>query len=584
MDSATNPNTGRGSQDSDIISGENDPARSIPNKLPALSTEALASLQASKKETGFDSYRTYLEFHRAAYPRLERLSAYLDARPHHKHRQLGWAGSVLNVSKSRSVLVDPIHQLSEGGTEIIEALCHPPENAGLQIVLWNISRTDDFWTQEDLFDYLGLRFRLDLRIFNAILYCMQQSETRGSQLGMLDCYEPTYVRVGSVIATVRYSRHLSNTLPIVLIAGPFDQGSYTLLVENGADRYGPCPPFSQSTALGTLYDAIPSSGIYQYYRQLLMIMLERYHRIEDDSFYLPFLCVLPLFQLNLLKVRSDGHLLRVVFDEHSDQRRRVPLEDDYCDDSLQQFRSRLRLRMVDAEDDWRRFVTYMRKRIHRGSSATPFCQDYEDELGETIAEASRLESQVRDYMQLYAGRLGLKESRNSIELSNRQIEEAQRVKIFTILAFVYVPLNLATSIYGMNLQQLNGSGQSVREFMLTALIALIITGGTWYVAEAVNGYRIWQSKRQRSEVPAPKYSMAERVAMITWLLREGYGSWMKRTGAWLRILFNSRKPFIEMDDEDYEVPVGELVSKFSLGDASFDPESWAPKRKSSRNP
>lgn len=63
------------------------------------------------------------------------------------------------------------------------------------------------------------------------------------------------------------------------------------------------------------------------------------------------------------------------------------------------------------------------------------------------------------------------------------------ITIVTILAFVYVPLNLASSIYGMNIQQLNGSGQSVWVFVVTAVVALLITAGTWYLSEATNTYR-----------------------------------------------------------------------------------------------
>lgn len=128
----------------------------------------------------------------------------------------------------------------------------------------------------------------------------------------------------------------------------------------------------------------------------------------------------------------------------------------------------------------------------------------------------------------------------------------------------------------MNLQQLNGSGQSVRKFVLTALIALIVTGSTWYIAELVNSFRNWQRKRNRTEDKelAPKYSVAERVAMIVWLVREGHRTWMTDTGAWSRILCNSRKPF--RVSQDTHLSVGELVSLYSLGEAWFDIEDCAP--------
>lgn len=136
--------------------------------------------------------------------------------------------------------------------------------------------------------------------------------------------------------------------------------------------------------------------------------------------------------------------------------------------------------------------------------------------------------------------------------------------LVTVLAFVYIPLNIATSVFGMNLQQLNGSGQSLVDFVLTALLALIITGWTWYAIEVFNGYRIWQEGRGQQPTgkePSPNYSVAERIGMIVWLVRNGHGSWTRTTGAWWRISLNNSKPFGANGDS--EMPAGDLVSKYS---------------------
>ena len=50
----------------------------------------------------------------------------------------------------------------------------------------------------------------------------------------------------------------------------------------------------------------------------------------------------------------------------------------------------------------------------------------EDELQQAHLEALRLETEIREYLQLQTGELALQESRKSIELSNSQIEEAKR--------------------------------------------------------------------------------------------------------------------------------------------------------------
>lgn len=431
MEPATIPNTGSTYRSSDASDGGRDPTHPAQNHLVQsvpLSPEALALLQASKAETGFDGYCAYLDFHGTADPQLKELSSVLKSRidrPRRTYPQAKWIGSVLNVSKSRSSLVDQIHQLDELGTEIIEALCHPPETACLQIVLWNISHRDDIRSQGNLVDFLGLRYKLDPFIFKAILHLVGSIGSGGSQRSRLDRYKPTHMRVGNAIATFCSSVNQRDCLPVVLIVGPFDESSYGLQEEDSADQFGPCPPFNRSPIPNTIEEALPSSGIYRYYPRLLISSLEQYHNVREDDIHLPSICVLPLLYLNLFEFRCRGRHLRETFDRilHTLDSSIEEGTDYY---TLSFGRTRLRLHMVDAENDWCRFVKYMSTHLHHGFSTMPFRQDYEDELKEYMAEADRLESQVRDYMQLQVGSLSLQESRNSIELSNRQMEENKR--------------------------------------------------------------------------------------------------------------------------------------------------------------
>ncbi len=162
MEPTTSPNTGSSSRSSHISLAGRDPVHdSTQNQrvqpVP-LSTEALALLQASKAETGFDSYCAYLDFHAPADPQLRELSSALKGWPRRTYPLSKWIGSVLSVSKSRDSLVGQIHQVDELGTEIIETLCCPPETAFLQVVLWNLSFPNDIRSQGNLIDYLGLRY------------------------------------------------------------------------------------------------------------------------------------------------------------------------------------------------------------------------------------------------------------------------------------------------------------------------------------------------------------------------------------------------------------------------------------------
>lgn len=137
----------------------------------------------------------------------------------------------------------------------------------------------------------------------------------------------------------------------------------------------------------------------------------------------------------------------------------------------------------------------------------------------------------------------------------------------------------------MNLQQLNGSGQTVKHFVVTALVALIITGGTWYVAEVLNVYRTWYRRRREDgslrrkgqPFPVPRYSLAERILMITWLLRDHHGPWMWRTGAFSKVLFNSEKPMSSHYSTVERMSAGGLVSAYTLGQLEpWDIEDYNP--------
>ena len=115
----------------------------------------------------------------------------------------------------------------------------------------------------------------------------------------------------------------------------------------------------------------------------------------------------------------------------------------------------------------------------------------------------------------------------------------------TLLAFVYVPLNLATSIFGMNLQQLNGNGQSVWVFITTAIAALFLTFFVWFIIEQRVGYVRW---RRQMSAPANNndhwpegktdHNFVTRIAILIILFRNGHQRWLWKSKTWLRILAN----------------------------------------------
>ena len=209
--------------------------------------------------------------------------------------------------------------------------------------------------------------------------------------------------------------------------------------------------------------------------------------------------------------------------------------------ALHDERHRLRALMEESEDDLSYLRRYVCSQISAERISDKSWRKAEADLVQIHQEAGRLESQVRDYMQLQVGELALQESKKSIELSNQQMEEGKRVKIcklhdqayndfksidiiaVTVLAFVYVPLNLATSIFGMNLSELNGSGKNIWVFLCTATVALLTTGVSWFVLKEVNNYLRWRRGIHNVKERFALANRHARVAAATWAYRLDVG-------------------------------------------------------------
>ena len=82
--------------------------------------------------------------------------------------------------------------------------------------------------------------------------------------------------------------------------------------------------------------------------------------------------------------------------------------------------------MEDFEDDLNYLRRYLRSQVSSDTLSDRSWLKVEEDLIETRQEASRLEAEVRDWLQLQVGEWALQESKKSIELSNRQIEEGKR--------------------------------------------------------------------------------------------------------------------------------------------------------------
>ena len=115
----------------------------------------------------------------------------------------------------------------------------------------------------------------------------------------------------------------------------------------------------------------------------------------------------------------------------------------------------------------------------------------------------------------------------------------------------------------MNIEQLNGNGQHVWVFVLTAVVALTITGGSWYVIEQMNSYRKWQRRSTEQQYDGDtQFSLVVRFAMIALLLSKGHTRWMFQSGAWWRLITDHRSRYVGFYDQGKgSLTAGEYVSK-----------------------
>lgn len=86
----------------------------------------------------------------------------------------------------------------------------------------------------------------------------------------------------------------------------------------------------------------------------------------------------------------------------------------------------LRRMVEDFEDSSLRLRDCMHSPMKKDTPQGQSLMTLEGDLQQFGLEATRLETEIRDYLQLQIGELALQESKKSIELSNPQIEEAKR--------------------------------------------------------------------------------------------------------------------------------------------------------------
>ena len=118
----------------------------------------------------------------------------------------------------------------------------------------------------------------------------------------------------------------------------------------------------------------------------------------------------------------------------------------------------------------------------------------------------------------------------------------------------------------MNLQQLNYQGQHVGAFIITCVVALLLTMFVWFAVEL---HRVelhlpgMKRKDETSQGPRAQRKrrhpgLMTRIGLLKFLWWRGHREWMWTTNAWLCILTNDRWGRIYFEDHDDYLAVPEV--------------------------
>lgn len=397
-----------------------DKAAKLGSASNAYTPKVRALLRSVQEKTGFETYLDYLRFHAHYYPSLRLLFDLFE--PYEDDESiLGWLVTIISITKSQDVPLLMKRPAFTHSTEVVEALCDPPKDTALQIIFIDVSlRERAKRSQRQVFDFLGLILQLDPRFFHSLL------GLHNEEMSNLVRYHPYHVSVGHSVTTVCTARSWSNKVPDVVIlaqSASRSKGYPWRYSFAGIDRMevdGICqfPPLKRSalTVLGGPQLA-PDRPIVNDYTLLLFDLLEANEKLKEDFTTMSLVCLLALFRRESLRLERSCADIRKLLLEKLRETKNVPLYESHA---------KLREDINRLENDRRSLKKYISSPQSRQYSQGQLYWDVEEESKEAIIKAYRVESQVRDFLQLEAGNLGLQASMKSIELSNRQIEEAKR--------------------------------------------------------------------------------------------------------------------------------------------------------------
>jgi Mg2+ and Co2+ transporter CorA len=160
-----------------------------------------------------------------------------------------------------------------------------------------------------------------------------------------------------------------------------------------------------------------------------------------------------------------------------------------CEAHPQALWNELRTELDDAKGVLRSLPGFVNQNLNKAESNLKERLEWMQLLFERyVTKVESVEQRFRDQLTIIA-------SAKWVEMAELSIQESKRVMLckylstyatamllklimytVTALAFIFVPISLATSIFGMNIQEIDGTGHGLWVFIVTTVVLCVVAG------------------------------------------------------------------------------------------------------------
>lgn len=434
------------SQAGSQLGDNNDEYRVLKQIDPDETARLWADLKA---ETGHDSYIDYLEACEEDYTYANLIKqCFLDAWRYQGVPHQTCAIFNLQIGPSSCPSLD-LQCSSGSAATILSALRQSSPAAEIRIVLWEASMLG-----RAMLNALGLGLKIHPDSFRALLvrHCTADylkvilEDMPRPWRELIDGFDerriaPDVVLLGQyLVTTARQYLPTNLDAPPVITIFRLGYPSQIKPEKNAKDRFGKVESTHESTPPAIFNPIKLLPPWMQEYVRLLELDLEKRRGRSLGVANLSFRPLCPLLQFYVLKFREECDSLRTEYLDFTLPETKLRYESELLNQGprrkgrgrikglrdLFDVRYLLRRLVEDSEQQYQRLQMFTRSQSTLSRPLNGPSIEIEDQLQQAHLEAHRLETEIRDYLQLQTGELSLQESRKSIELSSSQIEEAKR--------------------------------------------------------------------------------------------------------------------------------------------------------------